>query len=85
MGYNRQELYIYIYIGFVKHVYAAFNLFFDYLNSLNDTAKTKFTMQIARENGLEFLDLELKIVESKINVDVYSKPTNRFMYMLLWT
>ena len=39
-------------------------------------------MQVADENGLEFLDLELKIVEGKINVDVYSKPINSFTYAL---
>ena len=39
-------------------------------------------MQVADENGLEFLDLELKIVEGKINVDMYSKPINSFTYVL---
>ena len=38
--------------------------------------------QVAEENGLEFLDLKLKIVERKINVDIYSKPTNSFAYAL---
>ena len=58
------------------------NLFLDYLNNLDDTGKIKFTMQFADESGLEFLDLKLKIVEGKVNVDVYSKPTNSFTYVL---
>ena len=37
-------------------------------------------MEVAGENGLEFLDLKLKIVEGKIKVDVYAKPTNSFSY-----
>ena len=44
------------------------------------TGKIKFTMEVANENGLEFLDLKLKIVEGKIRVDVYAKPTNSFSY-----
>ena len=32
------------------------------------------------ENGLEFLDLKLKIAEGKIRVDVYPKSTNSFSY-----
>ena len=40
-------------------------------------------MQIAAENGLEFLDLKLKMNEnSKITVDVFSKPTNSFTYVM---
>ena len=60
----------------------ALNLFLNYLNNLDDTGKIKFTMQFADENGLELLDLKLKIIEGKINVDVYSKPGNSFMYVL---
>ena len=54
----------------------------DYINNLDDPGKIKFTMQVAEENGLEFLYLKLKIVEGKRNVDVYSKPTNSFTYVL---
>ena len=64
------------------HGSAALNLFLDYLNNLDDTAKIKFTMEVADENEIEFLDLKLKIAEGKINVDVYSKPTNSFTYVL---
>ena len=40
-------------------------------------------MQIADENGLEFLDLKLKMNEnSKLTVDVFSKPTNNFIYLM---
>ena len=37
-------------------------------------------MEVANEEGLDFLDLKLKIVEGKIKVDVFSKPTNSFSY-----
>ena len=39
-------------------------------------------MQVADKNGLMLLDLKLKIVEGKINVDAYSKLTNSFTYVL---
>ena len=40
-------------------------------------------MQIADEvNGLEFLDLKIKCLKDKLSVDVYSKPTNSFTYVL---
>ena len=31
-------------------------------------------MEIAGDNGLEFLDSKLNIAEGKIRVDVYAKP-----------
>ena len=40
-------------------------------------------MEIASENGLEFLDLKLKITEGKIRVDVHAKPTNSFTTLYL--
>ena len=40
--------------------------FLDHLNSLDETGKIKFTMEVANEEGLDFLDLKLKIVEGKI-------------------
>ena len=52
--------------------------FLDYLNGIDTTGKIKFTIEIAGENGLEFLDLKLKIAEGKIRVDVYAKLTNSF-------
>ena len=39
-------------------------------------------MQAAGDDGLEFLDLKLKMVNDKISVDVFSKPTNSFTYVL---
>ena len=39
-------------------------------------------MQVVNENGLEFFDLKLKIVEGKINTDLYSKITYSFTYVL---
>ena len=54
--------------------------FLEHLNSMDKTGKIKFTMEIGDENGLEFLDLKLKIEEGKIRVDVYAKPTNSFSY-----
>ena len=42
----------------------------------------KFTMKTADKNGIKFLDLKFKIVEGKINADVYFKPTNSFTYVL---
>ena len=57
--------------------------FLDYLNNIDETGKIKFTMQIADEvNGLEFLDLKIKCLNGKLSVDVYSKLTNSFTYVL---
>ena len=53
-----------------------------YLNNLDESGKIKFTMQIAENKCLEFLDLLLKFDKNKIEVDVYSKPTNSFTYVL---
>ena len=59
------------------------NLILLYLNNIDETGKIKFTMQIADEvNGLEFLDLKIKCLKGKLSVDVYSKPTNSFTYVL---
>ena len=58
-------------------------LFLDYINNLDPTEKIKFTMEVAEPgNYLEFLDLKLKWENGKITVDVYSKPTNSFTYVL---
>ena len=57
--------------------------FIDYLNNMDETEKTKFTMQIANEvNGLDSLNLKIKCLNDKLLVDVYSKPTNSFTYVL---
>ena len=39
-------------------------------------------MQVARDDILEFLDLKLKTVNRKISVDVLTKLTNSFTYVL---
>ena len=65
------------------HHTAKLSSFLDYLNNIDETGKIKFTMQIADEvNGLEFLDLKIKCLKGKLSVDVYSKPTNSFTYVL---
>ena len=57
--------------------------FLNYLNNIDSTGKIKFTMQIKDENGLEFLDLKLKMKEkNKINIEVFAKPTKRFTYVM---
>ena len=44
------------------------------------TGKINFTMEIPSDTGLEFLDIKLKLVEGKIRVNVFAKPTNSFSY-----
>ena len=39
-------------------------------------------MQAARDDGLEFLDLQFKMVNGKISVDFFSKPINSLTYVL---
>ena len=59
------------------------NKFFDFMNSIDTSVKIKFTMSVANQSTLEFLDLSLHINEqNKIYVDVYAKPTNSFTYVL---
>ena len=57
--------------------------FFEFMNNVDTTGKIKFTMSVANESVLEFLDLSLHIYEhKKICVDVFAKPTNSFTYVL---
>ena len=63
-----------------EHGTASLSSFLDYLNTMDKTGKIKFTMGIAGDTGLEFLDLKLKINEGKIRVDVFAKSTNSFSY-----
>ena len=63
-----------------KHGTVSLFSFLDYLNTMDKTGKIKFTMKIAGDTGVEFLDLKLKINEGKIRVDVFTKPTNSFSY-----
>ena len=39
-------------------------------------------MQVQDEDRIEFLDLKLKLQNSKIAVDVFANPTNSFTYLL---
>ena len=39
-------------------------------------------MQATGDDGLEFLDLKLKMVNGIISFDVFSKPANSFTYIL---
>ena len=56
---------------------------FHFMNTVDQTKKIQFTMEIA-EDSLELLDLKLKFdIETKhISVDVFSKTTNSFTYVL---
>ena len=56
--------------------------FLDYLNQIDSTGKIKLTMQVQDEDGMGFLDLKLKLENSKITVDVFAKPTKSFTYVL---
>ena len=65
------------------HETAKFPSFLHYLSNIDETGKIKFTIQTADEvNGLEFLDLKIKCLNGKLLVDVYSKPTNSFSYVM---
>ena len=62
------------------------NHYLDYFNTIDVSGKIRFTMETETENGLEFLDLRLRLKGSnKITLDVYSKPTNSFTYVDLQT
>ena len=56
--------------------------FLDYLNQIDSTGKIEFTMQVQDEDGIEFLDVKLKLENSKIAVDAFAKPNNSFTYVL---
>ena len=63
-----------------EHGVETLTSFLDNLNGMDITGKIQFIMEIASENGLEFLGFKLKIAEGKLRVDVYAKPTNSFSY-----
>ena len=66
-----------------NHSLEDLELFFNFMNCIDRNGKIKFTMAIANESPLEFLDLKLHINEhNKIAVDVYAKPTYSFTYIL---
>lgn len=51
------------------------------MNNIDTTGEFKFTISVAAESALDFLDFQI----NKIRVDVYIKPTNSFTYVLLST
>ena len=59
------------------------DLFFNYMNNTDSTKKIQFTMKVAKDI-LEFLDLKIKFdkVSKLISVDIFSKATNSFTYVL---
>ena len=63
-----------------EHGAASLSSFLDYLNNMDKTVKIKFTMEIAGDTGLHFLDLKHKINESKMRLDIFAKSTNSFSY-----
>ena len=63
-----------------EHGTASLSYFLDYLNTMDKTGKIKFTMEIADDTGLEFLDLKLQINKGKIKVDVFFNSTNSSSY-----
>lgn len=51
--------------------------FFDFMKGIDTSGEIKFTMSVAKDSVLEFLDLNLHINKhTKICIDVYAKPTN---------
>ena len=63
------------------HRPASVSLVLEYLNYIYKTGKIQFTMQATADDEWEFLDLKLKMVNGKIGVDVFSKPTSNFTYV----
>ena len=55
------------------------------MNNIDSTKKIQFAMELAKDI-LEFLDLQLKFdkVSKLISVDIFSKGTNRFTYVLIY-
>ena len=64
------------------HGPASVFLFLEYLKNIDKTGKIQLTMQVARDDRLEFLDLKLKTVNRKVSVDVLTKLTSSFTYVL---
>ena len=61
-----------------EHGTASPFFFLDYLNTMDKAGKIKFIMEIPGDRGLKFFDLQLKIKEGKMRVDVYAKSTSSF-------
>ena len=67
-----------------NHFRSELDDFFSFLNSIHSNKKIQFTMSVANNDGLEFLDLKLCLdtISNRISVDVFAKPTNSFTYVL---
>ena len=54
------------------------------MNSIDSPKKMQFTISCPTDNVLEFLDLTLSsdATSKQILVDVFSKPTNSFTYLM---
>ena len=65
------------------HTLEELQIFFNYMNNIDQSKKVQFTMEVA-EDSLEFLDLKLMFDKEskKISVDIFSKATNSFTYVL---
>ena len=58
------------------------NYYLNYLNTIDAPGKIRFTVETETQNGLEFLELRLKLKGfNKITVNFYSKPTKSFTYI----
>ena len=65
------------------HTLEELQVFFNYMNNIDQSKKIQFTMEVAKDS-LEFLDLKLMFDKEskKISVDLFSKATNSFTYVL---
>ena len=69
-------------ISYIKTQQHMEESFLDYLNQIDSTGKIKFPIQVQDEDGIEFLDLKLKLENSKVAVEVFAKHTKSFIYVL---
>ena len=68
---------------FCSHSREDLELLFNYMKNIDSTKKIQFTMEVAKDI-LEILDLQLKLdkVSKLISVEIFSKATNSFAYLL---
>ena len=68
---------------FCPHSREDLELLFNYMKNIDSTKKIQFTMEVAKDI-LEILDLQLKLdkVSKLISVEIFSKATNSFAYLL---
>ena len=65
------------------HTLQELQVFFNYMNNIDQRKKIQFTIEVAK-HSLDFLDLKLMFDKEsrKISVDVFSKATKSFTYVL---